>query len=153
MRSTSGRYASYWNAFLFVFKSLQLWTFLWQLQLINLLRSCGKVMFSQACVKNLCPWGKCTSHLGRHPLGRQPPTRYPPLEDIPPSRWLLQVMVCILLECIPVHISVESLPSYTSLDSAGIYSQYSIFIKGSVRDVEFPVIIHQTLHGNSLVTS
>ena len=34
-------------------------------------RSCGKVMFSQACVKNSVHRGRCTPP-GRHPLGRLP---------------------------------------------------------------------------------
>ena len=54
-------------------------------------RSCGKVMFSQACVKNsvhreggsVPPTGQTDRHplLGRHPLGRQgdnPLSRHPP---------------------------------------------------------------------------
>ena len=51
-------------------------------------RSCGKVMFSQACVKNsvhrgvYIPWGNTpwaeTDPLGRHPLGRHPLGRHPP---------------------------------------------------------------------------
>ena len=85
--------------------------------------SCGKVMFSQVSV---CPqWrgvhplillGRHPS-LGRHPLGRHPladtprQTLYPlgrhlPWTDTPllrppsPTRWPLQRMVRILLECI-----------------------------------------------------
>ena len=55
-------------------------------------RSCGKVMFSQACVKNSVHGGGVypTMHLGRHrpprpvhagihtPLGRHPPGAHPP---------------------------------------------------------------------------
>ena len=66
--------------------------------------SCGKVMFSQACVKNsvhgvMYPsmhWGKHppdthtpgqTPPPGRHPQGRQPLGRHPP-EQTPPGRHL-----------------------------------------------------------------
>ena len=42
-------------------------------------RSCGKVMFSQACVKN-------SVHRGVHPLGRQPPGQTPPLGRHPLPR-------------------------------------------------------------------
>ena len=60
-------------------------------------RSCGKVMFSQACVKCVSmgggvhpllgrhtlswpdtPLGRRTPLLGRHPPGRHPPGRHPP---------------------------------------------------------------------------
>ena len=53
-------------------------------------RSCGKVMFSQACVKN-------SSHEGEvHPPPRQTPS---------PLRRLLQRTVRIILECILVFIT------------------------------------------------
>ena len=58
-------------------------------------QSCGKVMFSQACVKNSVHGGVCqTFPLGRHPLGRHSPGRHPlgrhspwadtPLRQTPP---------------------------------------------------------------------
>ena len=41
-------------------------------------RSCGKVMFSQACVKNSVHRGGCVHPLGRHPLTRQISPWIPP---------------------------------------------------------------------------
>ena len=80
--------------------------------------SCGKVMFSQACVKNSVH-GVCVSQhlmgrgvhpLGRHPLCRHSPRQTPlgrPPEQTPawadtrlgshPTRWPLE---CLLLECV-----------------------------------------------------
>ena len=47
-------------------------------------RSCGKVMFSQACVKNSVHGGRCTppGQTGRHPLGSPPGKN--PLGQTPP---------------------------------------------------------------------
>ena len=71
-------------------------------------RSCGKVMFSQACVKNsvhrrgclpkcllgYTPWADTPPRAdtpwadpqGRHPPGQIPPGRHPPQQTSPPSR-------------------------------------------------------------------
>ena len=70
-------------------------------------QSFGKVMFSQACVKNSVHGGEAyTPHPGRHPLGRHPPGRHPPpWTDTPHIRLPLQWTVRILLECIPVTIT------------------------------------------------
>ena len=72
-------------------------------------RSCGNVMFSQACVKNSVHRGKeVYTAPGRHPPARQtPPPRgkYPladPIRQPPPRRRPLQRRVRILLECILV---------------------------------------------------
>ena len=99
-------------------------------------RSCGKVMFLQACVKNSVLGGQVYTPLGKHPLlgrhppGRHPPGRHPPgqtpfsghppmqappgrqapLGRHPPpptSRRLLQRTVRILLECILVQIYIH----------------------------------------------
>ena len=61
--------------------------------------SCGKVMFSQACVKNSVHGGRGCLPLvrgdahplgrhspGRHPLGRHPPGRHPHLGRHPPGQ-------------------------------------------------------------------
>ena len=92
--------------------------------------SCGKVIFSQACVKKKSvhregvfahcmlrythPTGRQparqTTSLGRHPLhrhpsGQTPPGRHPPTDNpSPPPRWPLQQTVRILLECILVYL-------------------------------------------------
>ena len=64
-----GRYASYWNAFLFVlnltsYSSLKVTCY-------RLQRSCSKVMFSQACVKNSVHSGGLSPsmHQRSHALG------------------------------------------------------------------------------------
>ena len=62
-------------------------------------RSCGKVIFSQACVKNSVHRGLCT------PPGQTPSPRQTP----PPGRRLLQWTIRILLECILVSLSLCSL--------------------------------------------
>ena len=52
-------------------------------------RSCGKIMFSQACVKNSDHGGRCTPPLGRqadNPLGRHPHGQHPPMGRHPPGR-------------------------------------------------------------------
>ena len=55
-------------------------------------RSCGKVMFSQACVKNSVHKRRwCTLHWADTPLGRNPPGqtplgRHPPWAEPPPPR-------------------------------------------------------------------
>ena len=75
-------------------------------------RSCGKVMFSQACVKNCVHWGRHmvytplqqTPHPGQTP----PPEQTPPWVDPPPSRQLLQRTVRILLECILVSYESDA---------------------------------------------
>ena len=88
-------------------------------------RSCGEVVFSQACVKNSVHWWGCLPDTPPRqadtPLGRQPPLwqadalpdrqtpnpgQTPPLwqaDNVPPSRRLLQRTVRILLECILVR--------------------------------------------------
>ena len=45
-------------------------------------RSCGKVMFSQVCVKNSVHGGG-----GVHPLGRHPPDRHTPPASRHPTGW------------------------------------------------------------------
>ena len=76
-------------------------------------RRCGMVIFSQACVKNSVHrvGGVCLSACSDTPLlGRQPPWTHRPLDRHPPpgqtapppSSWLLQQTVRILLECILV---------------------------------------------------
>ena len=83
----------------------------------RLQRSCGKVIFSQECVKNSVhrEGVSASVHTGIHtppgrypqadnPLGRHPtPRQTPPCVDTPPpSRRLLLRTVRILLECILV---------------------------------------------------
>ena len=85
--------------------------------------ACGKVMFSQPCVKNsvhrvmVCPsmqwaWG-VHPVLGRHPLwaditlGKQPP---------PHPRWPLKWVVRSLLECILVYIYIYKTDSELSIN-------------------------------------
>ena len=48
-------------------------------------RSCRKVMFSQACVKDSVHWGRVypSMHWGRHPPGQTPPGQTPPWTDTP----------------------------------------------------------------------
>ena len=73
-------------------------------------RSCGKVMFSQARVKNSVHSRGCLpdtpnpspDRLGRHPPRVDNPLADPPLGRHPPRRRLLQGTVRILLECILV---------------------------------------------------
>ena len=63
-------------------------------------RSCGKVMFSQACVKT-------SVHGGGVDRVHNPPGQTPPWVDTPttaPSRQSLQRTVHILLECILVSL-------------------------------------------------
>ena len=67
--------------------------------------SCGKVMFSQVCVKNSVHRGVFANACwDTHPyLGRHPPQVDTPLDrHSPPLRRPLQRTVCILLECILV---------------------------------------------------
>ena len=93
-------------------------------------RSCGKVMFSEVCVKNsVHREGRCsppwvdTPLQGRHPLlGRHPPWADTPPRKTPPpgqtphaSRQLLQWTVRILLECILVHKYVLKVVKDTTL--------------------------------------
>ena len=70
-------------------------------------RSCGKVMFSQVCVKNsvhggevYTPWAD-TPLTDRHTPGKQTPHWLADRHLPPPC--LLQRTVCILRECILVH--------------------------------------------------
>ena len=81
MRSASGRYASYWNAFLL---------------------PSATVVAERLCFHkhlSFCPHGELYTPLGRYPpplpLGRTPPGRPPP-----PPRRPLQRTVRIPLECI-----------------------------------------------------
>ena len=64
IRSMSGGYASYWNAFLFPLILNRCFCFVYQMHIFLITvrkRSCGKVMFSQACVKNsVHREGRCT---------------------------------------------------------------------------------------------
>ena len=81
-------------------------------------RSCGKVVFSQACVQNsvgggggALPWtDRQTSPLGKHPLpaADTPLSAHPHQSRLhplgrPPFRRPLQRTVCILLECVLVN--------------------------------------------------
>ena len=76
----------------------------------RLQRSCGKVIFSQECVKNSVnrEGVSASVHAGKHTPGQTPPGRQPPWADTPlgrhspPSRRLLLRTVRILLECILV---------------------------------------------------
>ena len=49
-------------------------------------RSCGKVMFSQACVKNSVHMGEVYTPLGRHPSRRHPSRQTLPLGKHPPGQ-------------------------------------------------------------------
>ena len=81
-------------------------------------RRCGKVMFSQACVKNSVQGGICPQQLDT-PWANTPPRTDTPRANVPsantptgrhhPSRRLLQRMVRILLECILVTTRKRSL--------------------------------------------
>ena len=84
-------------------------------------RSCGKVIFSQACVKNsvhMGGGGVCLRHVGIHPPGRHPPRedtfpgRQPP-GQIPPSP---SQTVRILLECILVRNTFEMPRAYPKIN-------------------------------------
>ena len=133
----SGRYASYWNAFLFALSSEALPLYCPQ-------RSYGKVMFSQACVTKSVhrgvypsmhwdrqpswsdtslvrplPWSEtplADIPLGKHPI---PSDRYRPRQTLLPQR-PLQRTVRILLECILCyHISLNRM----NLDAFGLTIQ------------------------------
>ena len=87
-------------------------------------RSCGKVIFSQTCVKNSVHGGGGVRGVSQHALGQIPPWQTPPI-DTPSTGyysgrylsywiafllnmwWLLQWTVCILLECILVKYVVR----------------------------------------------
>ena len=56
-------------------------------------RSCGKVMFSQACVKNSVHGRRCTHPQADPPLDKHPQANTPSGRTPPPSRRLLQWMV------------------------------------------------------------
>ena len=81
------------------------WTCFWfRKYLYRPQRSCGKVILSQACVKNSVRGGVCLGARWDTPPGQTPPAppgRFP-LDRHLPTRRLLQRMVRILLECILV---------------------------------------------------
>ena len=69
-------------------------------------RSCKKVMFSQACVKNSVHGGQAyTPLLGRHPPGQIFSHTSPCTDTLPPPRRPFQRMVRILLECILIIVA------------------------------------------------
>ena len=79
-------------------------------------RSCSKVIFSQACVKNSVHGGRgvCLSACWDTPPWTDPPHGQTPP---PPSRRLLQRTVRILLECILVPYATSDQPAATKPSS------------------------------------
>ena len=78
-------------------------------------RSCRKVMFSQACVRNSVHRGGCTPHpLGRHPSWADTPWADTPWADPPGQTPPRQTPTAVLLQCILVsrHLLVISSLKY-----------------------------------------
>ena len=94
-------------------------------------RSCGKLIFSQACVNESCPlvWGVSASvHAGIHP-----PSRHTPWADIPGQTPTCQVHAGIHTRCMlgythpqppprPVHAGIDMATAADSTHPTGMHS-------------------------------
>ena len=118
-------------------------------------RSCGKVIFSQACVKNSvrgclpqCMLGYTS--LGRHPpgqthpLGRHPLGRHHPQAD-PPSQCMLgytPVHAGIHTPPCPVHAGIDMATAADGMHPTGMHSCcLSIYVRFSFAHVTYYFVI------------